>query len=103
MIGGFSLSKLGAVLALAYAAFAIWVVFTERATPGGGWINLNGMASYLVTLPVSAPMEMLGARPDYQKTFDMTAAILVCAALVYLAGAGLEWLVRLLVSAGRDS
>ena len=95
MIAGLSLSKVGIALALVYAAIAIWVVVTERTGPaGGGWITLNGMGSYLVTLPVSAPLEMMGARPDYQKTFDMGAAILVCAIMVYWVGAGAEWLVR---------
>lgn len=104
MIAGLAVSKVGVVLALIYAAIAIWVVFTERTGPsGGGWISPNGMASYLITLPVSLPMEVLGARPDYQKTFDMAAAILVCAALVYLVGAGLEWFVRQLFGVGRDS
>ncbi len=63
------------VLALVYIAFAVWVVFSERTSPpGGGWISLSGMASYIVTIPVSLPMEMLGAKPDYQKTVDIGAA-----------------------------
>lgn len=99
-----TLSKVGLVLAVIYVALAAWVVFTERTSPsGGGWISLNGMASYLITIPVSMPMEMLGARPDYQKTFDMAAAILVCALLVYFIGAGLEWIVRQVLMPGPDS
>ena len=90
-----TISKTGAVIALIYVAIAVWVVFTERTSPpGGNWISLDGMGSYLITLPVSAPMEMLGARPDYKKTLDMGAAILACGALVYFVGAGVEWLVR---------
>jgi len=104
MIGGIALSKFGLALALIYIAIAIWVVFTERTSSGGGgWISLNGMASYIITMPVSLPMEMLGAKPDYQKTFDMAAAILICATLVYFVGAGLEWFVRQLFGAGSDS
>jgi hypothetical protein len=90
-----TISKTGAVIALIYVAIAVWVVFTERTSPpGGDWISLDGMGSYLITLPVSAPMEMIGARPDYKNTLDMGAAILGCGVLVYLAGAGAEWLVR---------
>jgi hypothetical protein len=99
-----TLSKFGVVLALVYAAFAIWVVFSERTSPpGGGWISLSGMASYLVTLPVSLPMELIGAKPDYQKTFEIGAAILACAVLVYFIGAGLEWIVRQMFMPGPDS
>lgn len=100
-----TISKFGAVIALIYIAIAIWVVFTERTSSGGGnWISLNGMGSFLITFPVSMPLEMVGARPDYQKTFDMGVAILVCAILVYYVGAGLDWFVRLLISLpGGDS
>jgi len=99
-----SLSKVGLVFAVIYIAIAVWVVFSERTSPsGGGWISLNGMASFLITFPVSAPLEIMGARPDYQKTFDMTAAILVCAVLVYFVGAGLEWIVRQAFMPGPDS
>ncbi|MBK8837685.1 MAG: hypothetical protein IPO30_03025 [Hyphomonadaceae bacterium] len=99
-----SLSKVGLVLAIIYILLAVWVVFTERTSPsGGGWISLNGMASFLITFPVSMPLEIIGARPNYQKTFDMAAAILVCAALVYFVGAGVEWLVRLALTPDADS
>ena len=106
--GAVTISKVGLVLALVYIAFAAWVVFSERTSPpGGGWISLSGMASYIVTIPVSLPMEILGAKPDYQKTLDIGAAILACAVLVYFVGAGLEWLVRQMfmpnTGAGPDS
>lgn len=99
-----TISRAGAALALVYLAVAIFVVVSERtSTGGGGWISLNGMASFLITFPVSAPLEMMGARPDYQKTIDMSAAILACAVLVYFLGAGLGWLVRQMFTAGPDS
>jgi hypothetical protein len=99
-----AISKAGAALALIYIAIAMWVVVSERtSTGGGGWISLNGMASFLITFPVSAPLEMMGARPDYQKTIDMGAAILACAVLVYFIGAGLGWLARQMFTAGPDS
>ena len=92
----------GTALALGYSAFATWVVFTERtAVPGGGWISLKGMGSYIVTLPVSAPLEWLGGKPDYRKTWDMAVAILLCATIVYAAGAIVEWLVRMAFTGSR--
>ena len=95
-----AISKTGAVLALVYIAVAIWVVVSERTSPpGGGWISLNGMASFLITFPVSAPLELMGMRPDYQKTVDTGAAILACAVLVYFVGAGLGWLARQMFAA----
>ena len=103
-MAGFTISKTGAALALIYVAIAIWVVVSERTSPpGGNWISLNGMGSYLITLPVSAPLEMVGTRPDYQKTLEIGAAILVCVALVYFIGAGLGWLARQIFTAGPDS
>jgi len=99
-----AMSKTGAVLALVYVAVAIWVVVSERTGSGsGGWISLNGMGSFLITFPVSAPLEIMGMRPDYQKTFDIGAAILACAVLVYFIGAGLEWLVRQMFAGRPDS
>ena len=95
-------SKVGLVLAAIYIAIAVWVVFTERTNPSGGWISLNGMASFLITFPVSAPLEIMGARPDYQKNIDIGAAILACAALVYAIGAGLDWLIAQMLR-GPDS
>lgn len=98
----FALSKVGLVLAAIYIAIAVWVVISERTSPGGGWISLNGMASFLITFPVSAPLEIMGARPDYQKNIDIGGAVLVCAALVYFVGAGLDWVVAQMLR-GPDS
>jgi hypothetical protein len=96
-------SRFGAVLAVLYAALAIFVVTVERAPgSGGGWISLSGMGSYLVTLPVSAPFDLLGQKLDYKRNLDMGFAVLACATLVYLAGAGLAWLVSQILQAGRS-
>jgi hypothetical protein len=96
------ISRFGAVLAALYAAGAIAVVAAERAPGGGGgWISLTGMASYLATIPVSLPFEMLGQKLDYKRNLDMGFAILICSALVYLVGAGIAWIVGQIVHAGR--
>ena len=103
-MAGFTISKVGAALAVIYVAIAFLVVVSERTSPSGGnWISLNGMGSLLITLPVSAPLEMMGVRLDYQKTLEIGSAILACAVLVYLIGAGLGWLARQIFAAGPDS
>jgi len=101
MTDWFPVSRFGGALAAFYAAFAVWVVIAERTTKAGGWITLRGMASALVTAPVSLPMEMLGWKLDYRRTPDMALAILICAALVYLLGASLASLVSFLLRGAR--
>jgi hypothetical protein len=99
----FPISRFGALLAALYAIGAILVVAGER-TPGGGggWISLAGMASYLATIPVSLPFEMLGQKLDYRRNLDMGFAILVCSALVYLVGAGFAWIIGQIVHGSRS-
>ena len=92
-------STFGAVLALLYLVAAIWIVLGERkGGSGGGWISLTGMASYLATFPVSVVGEFLGAKPDFRRNLDMGFALMVCTALVYLTGAGIGKLARLIFS-----
>lgn len=93
----FPVSRFGGVLALAYAAFAIWVVFDERTHTHGDWINLRGLGSVLATEPFSLPMELLGWKLDYKRNVDMGLAIAFCAGLVYLVGAGLASLISFVV------
>jgi hypothetical protein len=82
-------STLGLILAGLYIVVAIVVIATERGESGGGWIKLNGMGAYLITLPVSRLGEILGLRLDFRRNFDMVIAIGVCALLIYFLGAGL--------------
>lgn len=92
------LSVAGLAVALLYVAAAIWIVRDERVRTGGGWISLNGMASFLATLPVSAPCEWLGCKLDHRRNLDMAFAIGACAALVYGLVAGAVALGRLLLA-----
>jgi hypothetical protein len=94
------LSRFGAGLAVMYLAVAIWVLIEDRTTTSGGWISLNGMSTYIVTMPVSAPFELLGYKLDFRRNLDMAVAIGGCTFLVYLVGAGLAWLAGTLVSPG---
>ena len=100
MLPWFPRSLFGAVLALIYLAVAAVAVISDRGEKGGSWISLHGMASFLVTFPVSLLGEKLGMRPDFRRNLDMTFAIGVCAVLVYLLGAGLARLARSVFAGG---
>jgi hypothetical protein len=89
-----SCSKTGLVLAGLYVAGAGWVVWTERVSTGGGWINLRFMGSYLATFPVAGLAEWLGMKLDFRRTVDVAVALGACVALVYLMGWGVERLFR---------
>lgn len=87
------MSVTGLTFAICYAAFAIFVVVQERKpSTGGNWITLPGMASFIVTLPVSGVCELMGAKLDSRKNTHMALAVGGCALLVYCVGAGAEWL-----------
>lgn len=85
------ISIFGLVLAAVYAVVAILVLIGARK-PGssGGWISLPGIGVYIITLPVSAPFELLGFKLDFRKNLHMVVAIGGCAVLVYLVGWLLE-------------
>lgn len=85
-------SKVGLVLAVIYVAFAVMVMIQDRTSTASGWITLQGMATYLVTMPISAPFELMGMKLDYKKNIDMGLAIAGCAVMVYFIGAGLSWI-----------
>lgn len=80
---------------LTYAAFAIVVVWQDRNSTGGGWISLNGMASYLITFPISAFFDvLLSFKLDYRRNLDMAFAILGTATCVYFALFGAATLIQ---------
>ena len=84
----------GGVLAVIYLGCAIWVVAIDRTATGGGWITMRGMATFLITFPVSAPFELLGVHLDYRRNFDMMVAVGGSAGIVYLTAAGITSLFR---------
>jgi hypothetical protein len=92
----FPISKFGMVLTALYILVAILIVLGDRRSKAGGWITLDGIGAFLITLPVSAVGEKLGIRPDYRRNVDMAIAIGICAVLVYLIGAGLGKLAQLI-------
>lgn len=95
---------LGAALSLLYTVAALYVVQDELKNTGGGWINLRGMGVTLVTLPSQATfglaLEWLGvprinySEPGLAGYSQLALHVMVSAAVVYLAGYGIEWAAR---------
>ena len=98
-------------MALIYLVLAGWVVQDELRHTGGGWINLRGMGTTLVTAPSQMTfgylLEFLGLKrvnfssPGIAGYSQLVLHLLVTAAVVYLVGYGLEWAVRRLLTGGR--
>jgi hypothetical protein len=97
-------SWLGAILSLLYTAVAGYVVQGELRHTGGGWINLRGLGTALVTAPSQVTfgllLEWLGVpRVNYSEPrlggySQLVLHVLVSAAAVFLAGCGVEWMAR---------
>ena len=97
-------SRLGAALALLYAAVATYVVQDELRNTGGGWINLRGMGTVLVTAPSQLTfglvLQWLGvpgvdySEPGSGSYGQLVLHVTVSAAFVYLLGYGVERLAR---------
>jgi len=84
----------GLVVTGIYLFVAIFCVTADRSdTPSGSWINLSGMLSFIITMPISAPLEALGFRPNFRSNVEIGSAILGCAMLIYIIclGAGALW------------
>lgn len=73
------MSRIALVLAAVYFAFALGIVVSDslQAAPSG-WIPLQPIASYVVTLPASGPLALLGVEVDLSSGF--TAAWMLAAA-----------------------
>jgi hypothetical protein len=104
-------SRAGYVLAIVYLGIAAFVVHAEVRAPGGNWIKLSGMGTFLITLPSQGTLGVILVRVGIPKVnFDdpgfggysqLLGHVLLTAFLVYLLGAGLEWGVRhIFVTAG---
>ena len=73
---------IGLTAALVYMVFAAAMVREDRKSPTGGFINLQGMMSALVTLPVAFPLEYFGHKLDCKSNLQMAAAMATCGILV---------------------
>lgn len=97
-------SWLGTILCSLYTIGAVYVVQDELRNTGGGWINLRGMGTMIVTAPSQVTfgivLEWLGVpRVDYSEPglgdySQLVLHVVVSAAAVYLLGYGIEWATR---------
>lgn len=100
-------SWLGIILSLIYATAAAYFVQDELRHTSGGWINLRGLGSTLVTFPsqltLGVALEWLGVpRVNYSDLglvgySQLVLHVAASAAIVYLIGYGLEWAMRRLL------
>ena len=86
MLEAMRVSMIGLILAGVYATWAGWVVMVERVQSGGGWITLRHMGSFLITLPVAAPLSWMGVKLNFDRDGDAVVAIGGCSLLVYGLG-----------------
>jgi hypothetical protein len=97
-------SWLGAILGLLYSAFAVYFVQEELRSTGGGWINLRGLGTAIITAPSQVTfgvvLEWLGVpRVDFSEPgllgySQLVLHVAVTAAVFYCCGYGLEWATR---------
>jgi ABC-type multidrug transport system permease subunit len=78
-------STTGLVLALIYIGFAVYVICDDRRAQGGGGF-FRGLISRIVVAPVSAIVEGVGSRLNYQSNLQVGAAVLVTAVIIYWLG-----------------
>lgn len=100
-------SRAGWTCTAIYLAGAIWIVQNELRYSGGGWISLRGMMAEIVTAPSQATLGTLLRRlgvpkvnydhPGVAGYAEIVSHVLLTAALVYLVGWGLEWVVRRMI------
>ena len=93
----------GLIAAGLYLPFALYVVQDEVRHAHGGWINLRGFGTRLVTAPSQVTLGVVlrhaGVRPvDWSAPgtrgyAQLAAHVLWTATLCYAAGAAIEWLV----------
>lgn len=101
-------SRLGLALVLLYLAGAGFVVQDELRHTGGGWINLRGIGTTIVTAPSQATLGTLlrkagvprvnFAAPGTAGYLELAVHLLVTAVVIYLIGWGLEWIARRLMA-----
>jgi hypothetical protein len=97
-------SAAGMVLSAIYLVIGGYVAQDEIRNPGGGWITLRGMGTFLVTAPsqlvLGNLLPWLGVpRINYSDLgllgySQIILHLLFTAMVVYLVGYGLEWVAR---------
>lgn len=84
------------IVTVIYIGVACITILSDRRGSSGGWINLNGLATFIVTFPVSLIGEWIGAKPDHRRNADMIVTVSLCAALVFGLATGLARFVKAL-------
>lgn len=100
-------SWFGGALAGVYLVVAVWVAQDEIRHSHGGWINLRGMGTNIMTSPsqltLGIVLKRLGVppvnfnRPGLTGYAQLIIHISLTAVLVYFIGSGAHWLVRRVV------
>ena len=71
-----------AIVSAIYCIVTLKLVYIERTKPGGGWISLNGMGTFLATFPGAILFQALG-RFDYKSNLQVSVSLLITAALLF--------------------
>jgi hypothetical protein len=103
-------SFVGGALSSVYLVIASYVAQDEIRNPGGGWITLRGMGTFLVTAPSQLVfgdlLPWLGVpRVSYSNLgvlgySQIILHVLFTTLVVYFVGYGLEWVVRRVLAQG---
>jgi hypothetical protein len=103
-------SRLGAVLAAIYLLAAAYVTQDELRHTSGGWISLRGMMTGIVTAPSQFSLGLLlrglgvpkvdFADPGASGYAELIAHLAISTVVVYLLGAGIEWVARWALARG---
>jgi len=88
------MNRPAAIAAAIYIAVATGILVNEsRSAAPGQWIELKNLVAFLVTFPISAPLEFLGVLPDLGNTAVLALLVAICAAMIYGVVAGIARLV----------
>ena len=82
---------IGLSVAAVYTAAACFVIRCDRTPHRGTFINLNGILSFLITLPVSWSAMRLGRKLDYRRNDHMLLAVAGTGLLLAALTALLVW------------
>ena len=97
------ISWFGLIMAALYVAFAWWVAWEDFFRCRGGFdISFCGLASELLTFPVSYLFQLFGVEVNWLSHTSADVAlhgliIVLCGILVYFIGWAISWLTLLLV------
>jgi hypothetical protein len=100
-------SWVGGVLTLLYLGLAVFIAQDDVRNSHGGWINLRGFGTVIVTAPsqilLGSVLKMVGvsdvhyADLGFSDYAQIGLHIIVTASIVYFVGAGLHFLGRKII------